>query len=89
MGDLEHGAEGARAVPLEPCLRRAQFEDCLYRRGDAFDGEAEVAKQSARGRRLAEAIDANHGAGAAHVLAPEVGHPGFDSDVRQLPVANT
>ena len=50
MGNLEHGTEGAGAVSLEPCLRRAQFEDRLYRLGDAFGAEAEMAKESARGR---------------------------------------
>src|ERR1700751_2233500 len=54
--------------------------ETLRRSDDFVDGEAEILEQRFGRRRCAEPVDADHGAVEADVLAPVIGHPGFDRD---------
>src|SRR5256885_1471392 len=84
-----HGADGPllELLVLSPEFYRDGSGEHLSRHlGDVLRSEAEVLEQHARGRGLAEAVEADHRrtgiVNRANVLAPAVAGSGFDRDPR-------
>src|SRR5258708_7187500 len=61
------------------------LDNALHRRGDVLRVDAEELVHVGGRGRFAEAVHAHYLAFEAHVLAPVVGHAGFDRDPRHAP----